>query len=210
MNVISMAVAALAASFAIGPAAQAATFKLLDPGDDGATGIYMDGRIAPGDNVRLEAMLARHSGIASLWLNSQGGNVKAGLDLAATVVKHHLATAVGSTCSSACMIVFAAGERRIAAVDAHLGVHGVSLESEENTVSRTLTTSLAGVMRNFGAPDSVVAKMVKTESSEITWLIDADISGWVYVFDPATGKQSALGAPIKSPVLWHSRFMQHR
>ena len=84
-----------------------------------------------------------------------------------------IATAVlsGSTCASACFIVFAAGNERYAHYSSRVGVHGASDERGQETIqSGAATVTMARVVRDLGVPSSIVGKLVVTPPTDMVWL----------------------------------------
>ena len=121
--------AALSAALLSTVAADAATFKPIYKG----ISLVMTGDIVHGDRERL---IDAYNGSCQrrgycperIFLNSEGGLLTVGWDLADLVVESGMHTVVGRTdeCYSACFIVFAAGSRRVVFETSHIGVHGVS------------------------------------------------------------------------------------
>lgn len=138
--------------------------------------IDMDGVIVPGDSTYFAAMVksANAEGhlVSALRLNSPGGNVEEGAALAQDVRSAKVATVVvrGSTCASACFLIFAAGEKKYASAGSRIGVHGVSIDGHETTLTESMTLMMARAVKLLGAPPSVIAKMVTIPPSQIAWL----------------------------------------
>lgn len=65
--------------------------------------------ITAADVERMRKILLDHPDITQLQLNSLGGSVRAGEQLAELVLMHGLDTLVDGTCISACVDVFLAG-----------------------------------------------------------------------------------------------------
>ncbi|EBA18242.1 hypothetical protein RSK20926_11004 [Roseobacter sp. SK209-2-6] len=82
------------------------------------------------DISELERMLKRHSAITELRLNSDGGSVYAGSEMASIIIKHGLDTHVDGECISACVDVFLAGARRRMTLDSKIGFHQRSWRAE--------------------------------------------------------------------------------
>lgn len=82
-----------------------------------------------GDEIRdedidqLKLVLARHAEIKDLWLNSSGGSVFAGIEMAGIVMDFGLDTHVTGECVSACVDVFLAGNRRSMTRGSKIGFH---------------------------------------------------------------------------------------
>ena len=190
----TLLMAALAATLALGTAATAAE---INPMPDFPKSIVLTGEINHGDDVKLSNVLQYRSsrGLTTefLALHSPGGSLNAAYKMAFMVRAFGIQTVVrgDAECASACMLTFAAGVQRHAFVGADLGVHnansghdanqdGVNDEDGETTVM------LARDMAKYGAPSSVVAKLVITPPDSMAWLDDSDVAGWVQIHDPTT------------------------
>lgn len=83
------------------------------------------------DDIRaLKQSLRNYSEIKELHLNSSGGSVHAGTEMAKLVMKYRLDTYVEGECTSACVDVFLAGNRRHVAHGAKIGFHQRSWAAE--------------------------------------------------------------------------------
>lgn len=89
---------------------------------------FLDGRITQemsrmiiGDNVRV------------VVVNSQGGNMLAALMLAEQIASRGIITLVGpgEECSSACLLVYYAGVKRVAAATAEFGFHSPFIDDPD-------------------------------------------------------------------------------
>ena len=194
----TLLLAALAASVALcAVSAQAATFKTIAKG----RALVMTGEIVPGDMERLakagyaaEARFANGQPVVErIFLNSPGGSVKAGLELAAFVREWGIDTVVGETdiCASMCAVVFAAGMHKAVFPTSKLGVHAISTFTDEDGdgsldenlgedgSSLALTTVVARVMADYGVPGNIITKMMTTLQPDTYWVTAAD--GWTEV-----------------------------
>jgi hypothetical protein len=146
--------------------------------------------------------------VASLRLNSIGGNLLEGVKLADIVRFAKMATNVGqgATCASACFLVFAAGETKFASYSAKIGVHGASDQAGEE--SGDATVSMARVAKELGVPPAIIGRMVVTPPSEMVWLSPTDLQsmGATMIGKPAQlpsiqdgpiAKQTQPGAPVQ-------------
>lgn len=79
--------------------------------------------ITPDDADQMREILKKHPDIRELQLNSGGGNVQAGADIAGMVLEYHLDTSVDGDCISACVTVFLAGDRRRMTLGSRIGFH---------------------------------------------------------------------------------------
>lgn len=85
------------------------------------------GEIAYEDVGVLRTLLARHEGrVTTLRLTSDGGFIEAAYEMADIVIDHGLDTVVEGECSSACAVIFLAGETRGMARGGRIGLHPAS------------------------------------------------------------------------------------
>jgi hypothetical protein len=176
--------AALAATWLALPA-EAAKFEI--PNDQS---IVISGRIDLGDEAHFLSALSRlrRGGTIEVHLSSPGGSVLAAMKIADIVRRAGLTTQVPyrATCASACVLVFAAGVTRTADADATIAVHSAGMPGQadvdqkliENGGTLAATTLMARIMSSYGAPPSVVGKMVATPTEEAAVLTRADLEAW--------------------------------
>ena len=156
-----------------------------------STTIEITGRIEYGDEAFLLQVLQerRSKGHVTEFalLDSGGGNMHAGMEMALLLRGWGVKTVVGSeqACASACMLMYAGGVERYAWQGALLGVHGASTsEHGYDEEFSDGTVRLAKMMAFLGAPAEVVALLVVTSSDDITWLNNSAVQGWVQILDP--------------------------
>lgn len=149
---------------------------------DGKTRIDLVGDIVPGDANKLKAEIQKANDanrlVATIRLNSKGGNLIEGVEIANIVRKGRIATSVLSdaVCASACFIIYAAGSEKFASYQAQIGVHGASDENgQETTQSNSATIGMARLVKELGVPSSIVGKMVVTPPEKMVWLTVDDL-----------------------------------
>ena len=200
--VVAASVLALAAV----PRASSAEFSVTSDRQDA---VKMTGDIRPGDYQKLRALVRNQSAkgdrVNTLVLNSEGGDVGTGYQLAAVVKSLGLTTVVDGTCASMCTTVFAAGSRRILVFGSLLGVHSATsvakdgIEVFEDESAMAATVRLVRLMKSYGTPEVVIAKLVSTPSTEMAWLDKTDMAGWVEIVDA----YGALGESVDAPSPTH-------
>lgn len=79
--------------------------------------------IAAEDVERLREILKKHPDIKELQLNSSGGSIQAGDEIAGMVLAYGLDTSVDGECVSACVSVFLAGDQRRMTLGSRIGFH---------------------------------------------------------------------------------------
>jgi hypothetical protein len=149
---------------------------------DGKVIVSLVGEISEGDADTLKSVIksANDSGhiVSAIRLDSPGGNLLEGSNLAGIVRFGKIATSVisGAKCASACFIVFAAGNPKHANYNASVGVHGASDEGGRETVEAgAATVSMARLIKDLGVPASIIGKMVVTPPDSIVWLTPDDL-----------------------------------
>jgi len=159
-----------------------------------ATEVIIGGRgpIVKGDTARLQQALAavpQTKQLLALALDSPGGNVVEGEQLARLIRAHRLPVVIpsNSKCVSACFLLLAASPRRLAAADALVGVHSASEDGHETDTSLAVTTLMARVAAEMGIPPAILGKMVQTKAASVEWLTHDDLTSMdVTVFDSDT------------------------
>jgi hypothetical protein len=185
-----------------------AAFWLLATGDsysatlsssvsaEGKVVIKLSGEISAGDSQALTRLIkqANDAGrvVSGIRLSSPGGSVGEGAALADVVRFARIATVVanGSTCASACFLVFAAGLEKYVSRSAQVGVHGAANEYGEQTPDASAATiGMASISKKLGVPDSIIGKMVVTPPNQMVWLTEVDL---VSMGTTMTGKPSQV------------------
>lgn len=164
-----------------GQAATAATVKSFTS-KEGKAIISINGEIVQDDVQALkDAIRAANDAsrlVSGIRLNSIGGSLSAGVQMAEIIRFAKVATVVanGATCSSACFLIFAAGSEKFASHSAQVGVHGASDSDGTETVqSGAATVSMARVAKEFGVSETIIGKMVVTPPSQMVWLSANDL-----------------------------------
>jgi hypothetical protein len=201
MTLSSGAVLGIALAACFGFPATAAVIK-SSVLKDGRVVLSVSGDIAEGDTVTFKAAVktANDAGkfVSSIRLDSQGGNLLEGVQLAEVVKFAKMATNVGqnATCASACFLIFAAGETKFANYTAQIGVHGASDETgRETTQSGAATVSMARIAKELGVPASIIGRMVVTPPNDMVWLSPTDLQS---MGTTMVGKPSQVPPPSAS------------
>ena len=71
----------------------------------------------------IHSILLKNSNITTIYLNSSGGLIEASRYIADIVIDFELDSYVSGECSSACVDIFLAGQRRVLARGSWLGFH---------------------------------------------------------------------------------------
>src|SRR5262249_37251847 len=156
---LAAALAAMASATSVA-AMNFARHPLPDIGPD-AVALSLSGEIIPGDGERFRQFvngLPSTDRVVLFGLNSVGGSINESLYIARMIHQSGAATMVfdSGVCASACFLMFAAGERRLAAVNARIGVHSSSVSGIEDQGALAGTTELARLVKAAGIPDAVI------------------------------------------------------
>lgn len=145
-------------------AASAANFSVRD----GV--IYLEGEIVPGDSDKMVALArpeTHNRDELVLDVNSTGGDLRAGMDLAVVVSLNHIAVRVkfGRVCYGSCFSLFVAATRRLISTPARIGVNRPQrngVEAEAGATSRLLD-----LYAKLGVPLSIRDKLRTTPIDQI-------------------------------------------
>lgn len=140
--------------------------------------VRIEGEITEATIAQFDASILKDPNIDTVVLDSPGGVVIASRDLAMRIRRLHLTTIVpaNAECASACFMVFAAGERRIAGPSARIGIHSASYHGEEDRDTLAVSTLMARQCGVFGVPNAILGKMImEPGGGEVTWLSAADL-----------------------------------
>lgn len=164
----------------------------LSPGalDATSSAVFLSGPIEPNDGATLRFLIqeARQKGVPVQFvvLNSPGGSVKGGADLAIVIRDHQISVAVldGATCASACFMPFAAGKNKVVIAGARIGVHSASIGGLEPDQAKSTTVNIARFLHEFGVPEAILGRLVRTAPGEMGWLTAAELTAMQSVVVP--------------------------
>ena len=171
------------------------------PVDGSKVIILARGPIVTGDWARFFAFVGDMpptDRIVGIALDSPGGNVFEAERLAEMIHKTDTSVLVnsGSTCASACFLLFAAAPRKFAFPDALIGVHSVSESGKDTFSAMAYTTALARDAAGYGVPEAIVGKIVQTPPGRMAWLTPDDLAALqVTVIEEPTTQPTRLPAP---------------
>lgn len=140
--------------------ASAAQISLADFGT-GKQAMVFTGEISAGDAPKFREIAYRRASNIVI-LDSPGGNLNAGLEIAQTVRELGLTTAVPATagCYSACALIWVAGTNRYMSRSAQIGFHAAYFR--ENGIAKETGVGNARVgafLTRIGLPESAVIYM---------------------------------------------------
>ncbi len=162
---------------------------------DGNITVTVSGQIDATDGASLRSLIAIAQSqalkIAVLSLNSPGGSVVGGADLAITVRKAGIITTVddANLCASACFMVFAAGMSRHTSPNARIGVHSViAADDGETRLAKSVTVDMARLLADFGVPTSILGRLVTARPDAMAWLTADELRSMTYRSTPGAGQ----------------------
>lgn len=160
------------------PTIQTLTFTHPD-GRPAPAEIYVDGEITPALPRELVATLERNRvERATIYINSVGGDLQAGMELGEIIRKLSLNTAIGKrgsaygmaspgSCQSACLMTFAGGVYRFAEPKTYFGVHRFysrSSGAQDLALGQVISASITGYLMRMGVSPTLFEKMVNAGS----------------------------------------------
>jgi hypothetical protein len=151
--------------------------------DDSRIIISMTGQIDLGDYAKFVDVfrnLPEDTVVIGFLLNSPGGNIAAALKITEAIKGQHIGTMVApdSQCASACFLIFAAGERKVASNRSFIGVHSLTtINVGEDDSAKSSTVDVARYCSTeLKIPPDIIGKMVSTPASSIYQLSIADLT----------------------------------
>jgi len=163
------ALALAAAGLAPVPSAAAIAHSTLD---GGVEAIFISGDILDGDDERF-GELSRRFPRAVVYLESAGGALMAAIEIGKLVHARHHATAVldGSTCTSACALIWIAGAPRYLGSDSHLGFHASYSDEGGRLVETGVGNAMVGhYLAQLDLPEDAAVFATIASPYEINWL----------------------------------------
>lgn len=167
---------ALAAGGAVSAPAQAAVEHTTL--DRGVEAIFITGDILDGDDARFGELSQRYPR-AVVYLESAGGSLVPAIEIGKLVHARQHATAVldGSTCTSACALIWLAGKPRYLAGEGRLGFHASYSDEGGRLVETGVGNAIVGhYLAQLDLPEDAAVFATIASPYEINWLT-ADNSG---------------------------------
>jgi len=130
--------------------------------------LFLTGELREGTAEAISIAMAHASTVAMVTLDSKGGLFQEASRVAEIISQHHLDTYVERECSSACTLLFLAGNRRCMAEDARIGFHAASYARD---LSRRTPEAIAEFQREqyttAGLSQSFVNRIIKTPNRSV-------------------------------------------
>jgi hypothetical protein len=165
-----------ALAMATGPASAVQRFGIFSVYPDRPEMIQLVGQINEGSLNDFRRALAAAPRAEVLLLQSPGGRVDVGLQLASEIRRRHLSTAIpaGYFCYSACTYLFFAGVEHV--VRGKLGVHQVY--DSANPGVPGYDGDIRAALTRYGAPAAVLKAMASTPASTIHIFSSREIAAY--------------------------------
>jgi hypothetical protein len=139
----------------------------------------MRGDIELNDDQKLDDFIASRNGQPTLFLfDSTGGNLHAAFNMALTIAKYQYPVGIpgGAQCSSACVLLFAAGIDRTVSSFARIGVH--QAKDVTDAAQKADMEHMAQFLKIFRAPKAVIQMMLHTRGDDVSWVPMKDVAIW--------------------------------
>ena len=144
--------------------------------------LFLDGEITNDMYGEFRRALVENN-IHTLVLNSPGGNLYEGLQMAGTIFDRQLTTYIpnGADCASACSIMYLAGKKRYSRgqLGVHQSAYSDDVSKQKDVVgkidyeSQITTADIIQHLEEFGTPGFVYVKMLRTPPEDM-YFFDED------------------------------------
>jgi len=187
----------LAASGFATPASAAVEHSTLDRGIEA---IVITGDILDGDDTRF-GELSRRYPRAVVYLESAGGSLQPAIEIGKLLHARHHATAVldGSTCTSACALIWIAGTPRYLGPEAHLGFHASYYDAGGRLVETGVGNAMVGhYLAQLDLPEDAAVFATIASPYEINWLTPENSGEADIPFEPTPASLPAPRRPAST------------
>lgn len=124
--------------------------------------LVLDGPLGLGDGQRVRALVAKAPAVKTVELNSPGGRLKEGEDIAALVKQSSWNTRTTGACQSACTFIHMAGTKKQLMPGAKIGFHRASSGSMNPVHDRLANRELVRIYREAGLPERFIERTLAT------------------------------------------------
>lgn len=145
---------------------------VVRPSLNGAKLIQINGVIRSGDEDQF-LKLIDNSNVAIVILNSEGGSVKAAIEIGRMIRLRNFATVVlpNTLCASACALTWLAGTPRYLDTYSRLGFHAAyRVIDGKVTESGTANALIGAYLNQIGLQESVITYVTSAPPEGISWL----------------------------------------
>lgn len=147
--------------------------------DGGVEAIYVTGNIELADHAAFREIAERFPD-AVVFLESPGGTVLPALEIGQLVRERGYRTVVlaGSTCTSACALIWLGGTRRYLEPGGQIGFHASSAEEDGRQVESGLSNAFIGYyLSKLELSERAVVFTTMASPYELTWLTAENSDG---------------------------------
>lgn len=154
-------------------------WPLLASADEGvsveAEFLRINGEITIRTAVEFDRAISTSPDKVWVQLNSPGGSVYSSLLIARRIHEAKLSTRIlgDDLCASACALIFAAGNERVAT--GKLGVHQMSMDQDSNEAIQFAIGDVIEELYIFDVPSKFVTSMLRTPKETMYWFDEAEI-----------------------------------
>jgi hypothetical protein len=121
-----------------------------------------------------------------VFLNSPGGDLKAGMEIGKTIWINEFMTVVeDGMCTSACALAWLAGRPRAATANAEIGFHAPTRADDPDRRADSVGSAfVGGYLAELGFKAGAIAFMTEPGPDEMNWLTSAEARGLgIYIED---------------------------
>ena len=140
--------------------------------------LVLDGGIGADTGELFKQALNNNPKVKTIILNSGGGYVNVGLDMADLVANRGLSTWIpqDAMCASICSAIYFAGKNRMA--QGQLGVHQVAMSVESNLQTQVALSDMIDAFNRYGVDQKVFAVMLRTPPDQMYFLNTEEVVMW--------------------------------
>src|SRR5262245_14946668 len=169
---ISLIGALVFAAVTVARLAAAATIDVNAVAGEARAIIVVTGRLELADTEKFISAASRYES-ATVVLNSDGGNLVAGLQMGNVIRLRSFTTLVPDNvrCASACAFAWLGGTRRLMGAEARIGFHAAYTLDDGRPAESGVGNALVGAyLARIGLPDQAVVYITRAAPTEMTWL----------------------------------------
>jgi hypothetical protein len=136
--------------------------------------LVIDGDLGENTVLNFKHELNDNPQVRTILLNSGGGFVSVGLDIAQIIANRRLDTWIpeGQSCASACSVIYFAGVDRLA--EGQLGVHQIALNVESNTDVQSTASDMIEAFNRYGTHPNVFSAMFRTPPEKMYFFSESE------------------------------------
>lgn len=155
------------------------------------TELEIHGFLAAGTASRVAKMLSNNRRVRFVRLNSPGGRVDEGSQIAKLIRTKGLGTYSSKGCYSACVLAFIAGSPRVLDPKARLGLHSISAEGADPLLVEMENQDYQSFLRRAGASDEFVTRATMASPDDL-WMPEPDELLRNHLVDRVSSNEFAL------------------